>query len=230
MQHLLSDRPRTSSLTSIVLMAAALGIATPLSAQTTDEAGVLGPQVVSSQAAPSKPARKPGTISGAERINWIVRSTIGPESLAAGVFSSGWNTAFEAPPEYGDDWQGFGKRYGVRLGSVAIGSVIEGALGAAWGEDPRYSRFGAGPSSHRIGHALKLSVMAPGRDGQLRPSYARYVGIVGNNFISNEWRPASESTNKDALIRSALGVVGRIASNMFAEFSPDLWRRLARRK
>src|SRR5882672_7947464 len=54
-------------------------------------------------------------ITGPQRLNWAVKSTIGPVSLAAGLFSAGFGTAMGRPREYGPHWEGFGKRYGMRF-------------------------------------------------------------------------------------------------------------------
>lgn len=40
-------------------------------------------------------------ITGRERLNWAVKGTIGPVSLAAGLFSAGFGTAMNRPREYG---------------------------------------------------------------------------------------------------------------------------------
>src|ERR1035437_11109964 len=67
-------------------------------------------------AAPSSvvPDYKP--IAERERLEWFFVSTAGPTSLfGAGPLSAGLGTAFNNPPEYGPHWEGFGKRYGMRL-------------------------------------------------------------------------------------------------------------------
>lgn len=167
-------------------------------------------------------------ITGQERVDWTIRSTVGVRSLGVGLVSAGWNTAWNRPEEYHGTWEGFGKRYAVRLSGVAIGNGMEAGLGALWGEDPRYARAADGGAWQRIGHAARLTVMARNRDGRLMPAYARYAGTVGNNFITNAWRPDSESTVGSALSRSALGISGRLVSNLFEEFWPDLRRRVSR--
>ncbi len=82
-------------------------------------------------------------ISGTQRLKWFTDATVGPESLVAGVFSAGWGTARTIPPEYDAHWEGFAKRYGMRLTGVSVGNAIEGGLGAVWGEIP--GMFGPGP-------------------------------------------------------------------------------------
>src|SRR5438128_12657658 len=72
-------------------------------------------------------------ITGKERLNWFVFGTVGPQSLAGGVISSAWGTLFNKPTEYGPHWEGFGKRYAMRLSGVSTGNAIEAGFGALWG-------------------------------------------------------------------------------------------------
>src|SRR5262249_14678981 len=77
-------------------------------------------------------------ITSRERIEWIVIGTIGVRSLTlVGPLSAGWSTAFNTPEEWGQSWEGFGKRYLAREADVAISNTLEAGTGALWGEDPR---------------------------------------------------------------------------------------------
>ena len=168
-------------------------------------------------------------ITGPERINWFVNATVGPKSLAAGVASAGWGSALNNPEEYGPHWAGFAKRYGMRLTGVSTGNAIEAGLGRLWGEDPRYVPSAEDRSIRRFRHAAAMVFMAPRTDGRQAPAFARYAGIVGNNFISNTWRVSSESSISAALTRSALGFAGRFASNVFDEFWSDIHHKIWKR-
>ena len=67
--------------------------------------------------------------SASDRMKWFVVSTAGPLSLlAAGPISAGFGTAINRPKEYGPHWEGFGKRYGMRLTGVSTGNAIEASL------------------------------------------------------------------------------------------------------
>ncbi|HEY7615282.1 MAG TPA: hypothetical protein VH744_00625, partial [Terriglobales bacterium] len=79
-------------------------------------------------------------ITGEQRFRWFVNNTVGPASLGAGILSAGLGTARNNPEEYGPTWEGFGKRYGMRLTGVSTGNAMEAGLGSLWGEDPRYFR------------------------------------------------------------------------------------------
>lgn len=161
-------------------------------------------------------------ITARQRLGWVVKSTLGPENLAAGLVTSGFSTARNAPREYGPHWDGFGKRDGMRLTGVSTGSVIEAGLGSLWGEDPRYFPAGGQPIKGRLRNVVVMTFIARRAGGNSAPAYARYLGNAGNNFLSNTWRADSESGVSNACVRIVLGVAGRMSSNAFAEFWPDL--------
>lgn len=156
-----------------------------------------------------------------------MRSTIGPRSLLLrGPISAGLSTAQNKPSEYGPHWEGFGKRYGMRLTGVATGNLMQVSLGAVWGEDPRYfpsTTRGFGP---RMEHVMLTTFLAPHRDGRWYPAYARFAGIVGNNFLSNTWRADSAATTNRALARCGWGILARLDSQAFQEFWPDVRKKI----
>lgn len=169
-------------------------------------------------------------ISPSERLTWFANSMVGPKTLAAGVVGSAWATAWNSPKEYGPHWDGFSKRYGMRLTAVATGNAIEASLGTLWGEDPRYFPSTERRSLTRLRHAAVMVFMARRDNGHNAPAFARYAGIVGNNIISNTWRVPSETGVSDALTRSALELAGKFAANFFDEFWPDINRKLRKRR
>lgn len=167
-------------------------------------------------------------ITAEGRFFWFVRSTVGPKSLAGGLFTAGYGTAVNSPSEYGTHWVGFAQRYGMRLTGVSTGNAIEASLGAVWGEDPRYFHTVHRPFGERVKNVIDLTFRAYRPDGDRHLAYARYVATAGNNFLSNTWRVPSESDWQHALERTAEGFAGRAISNAFSEFVPEVWRRVWR--
>jgi hypothetical protein len=164
-------------------------------------------------------------ITSEERGVWVVQGSIGVRSLSVGVFTSTFLTAVNSPEEWQRKWSGFGKRYVNREATITMSNSLEAGLGSLWGEDPRYGRLGRGRALDRIGHALKSGVMARGRDGRLRPSWARYGGVVTSNLVARSWLPASATTARGTTWRMSGAVLGRMAGNAFEEFWPDLRQR-----
>lgn len=179
--------------------------------------------------APSASIKPYHAITPRQRLQWFAQSTVGPETLAVGLFSAGIGTARDAPREYGGHWGGFADRYGMRLTGVSTGNAMEAGLGAIWGEDPRYFRAYRQSFAGRIRNVVGMSFLAHNRSGQLSPAYARYVAMPGNNFLSNTWRADSEANNRAAAVRTGLGFLGLMGKNAFTEFWPDVNRRVFRR-
>lgn len=165
-------------------------------------------------------------ITPGQRAHWLLKSTVGPESLFAGVWSAGIGTARNDPPEFGPSWTGFGQRYGIRLSGVATGNVIEAGLGAIWGEDPRYDRLPEASFGARVRNVIRLTFLAQYRDGHWGPAYARLVAIPANNVLSDAWRAPSETHAGDTAMRALIGLLGRMSANAFVEFWPDVRRRI----
>ena len=157
--------------------------------QTADE------PVVATSAPPYVP------ISARDRLRWVVDGNLRPKSLVAGIFVAGWETAWNLPKEWGQSWTGAGKRYLIREPHVAVSNALEASLGALWGEDPRYPRLGSGRLWSRVGYAVKTSFLAQGRDGRLRPAWARYVGDAAHSVIETTWLPPSEKTARRTTLR-----------------------------
>ena len=191
---------------------------------------VAAPRAALCQAGGGLTADKYVPITTEQRVDWIVDGVVGRQSLTiVGPLATAWQTAFNTPEEWGRGPSGIAKRYVERLGDVAISNSIEGGLGALWGEDPRYIRSARKGVWPRARYALKTSVLAQGRDGRLRPAWARYAGNTLNNVIENAWLPPSQTTASMTAVRSGIGIVSRIGGNLWEEFWPDVARRFTKR-
>jgi hypothetical protein len=186
-----------------------------------------GPSVDSVAAIISPGASAYAPITAGQRFRWIVSGTLGAPSLAAGMILAASGTAANSPKEYGPHWDGFGKRYGLRLAGGATSQVLEASIGSIWGEDPRYVRASGQPFKTRIGHVAKMTFLATNRNGDFMPAYARYIAIPSTQFISNAWRPDSQATVNQALVRIPFGFLSTFTSSAFSEFWPDLRGRVS---
>lgn len=167
----------------------------------------------------------PTPITGIGRLDWAVKSTIGPASLLTGVLNSTWGTVFDHPREYGESFEGWTKRYGLRLTGVATSNVAEAGLGMIWGEDPRYHRT-EGTFRGRFNRTLKMTFLTEHTDGSLAPAYARYIAIGGTNVLSDAWRPNGDRDAVNTISRIGMGFGGRLLGNMWEEFWPDVKSRV----
>ncbi len=193
----------------------------PATAPPPQPASATGPQF---EDAPYEP------ITNHQRFHWFFDETLGPAHLLAGAFTAGFGTARDVPPEYGGTWEGFGKRFAVREAGVSLSNATEAGLGSLWGEDPRYFRVPNETFGRRLRSVVTQTFLAKRRDGTFQLAYARYAGISESNFLSNAWRPKSEADTEHALYRIGWGFAGRMASNAYDEFWPDVKTRVFHRE
>jgi len=171
----------------------------------------------------------PSPITQAQRVKWAAYSAVGPPSLAAGLFTSAYSTWQNNPKEYGPHWDGYFKRQGLRVAGSSTSNLMEAELGALWGEDPRYRRATTTGAKKRIWHAVRTAFIAYDRNGNAMPAYARFVAVPTSNVIANAWQPDSQRTVGATTTRISLGFLSRIAANSFAEFWPDIRRKLRKK-
>ena len=164
------------------------------------------------------------------RGHWVVSNIIGPANLAAGAFTAGLATRSNSPEEYGPHWDGFAKRYGMRMTGRATSSLMEASLGSLWGEDPRYFRTSGQPLMSRLDNVFRMTFIAHDRAGNEMPAYARYIAIPASTVITNAWRPDSQTQLRDVVGRISFSLMSHVIANAFAEFGPDLKKRLSRNK
>ena len=182
---------------------------------------------VAAQTAAPADASPAGAITASERGEWVLRGNVSPQSLAAGVFLGGWNTAVNVPEEWHREWSGFGKRYLDREGHIAVSNGLEATLGALWHEDPRYFRAMTNNPADRAMHAVR-SVFVARRGDHDGPAWARYTATVGSALVQNSWLPPSATTAGMTTWRVGSAYIGRAIGNLWAEFWPDVRQRLAR--
>lgn len=168
-------------------------------------------------------------ITPSERVRWFVTSTVGPAHMAGVAFVSATGTAVNRPGEYGRHWGGFVNRLGIAMSAGATGTAMEAGVGLIAREDPRYLRTPQRVLKSRFGRVAVFTFLARKEGGQTKPAFARYIGIVGGNFLSNSWRVHSEGNVKGAILRSSEGFGGRAVANAFTEFWPDVKRYMFRK-
>lgn len=164
------------------------------------------------------PARPRFTLGA--RYKWVAKSSVSPVTVGGFMFSSALTTARNAPVEYGPHWDGYAKRIGLRISTGATSRIMEASLGALWHEDPRYVRTTGRGAGYRLLYVVRMAVMAHNERGDVVPAYARYITVPANSFLSNAWRPDSQTSMHDSLVRVPLSFMDRIIANTFSEFWP----------
>ncbi len=169
----------------------------------------------------------PEPLTKRDRINWIVAGIASPRNLGMTALASA-QTVVLNQPDGRIDMSSIGKQFVQRELDTAISRTVEGGLGALWDEDPRWRRSGRHGFWSRAGHAVQTVMLAPRADGHLAPAWGRLAGNVAANAAANAWLPPDQSNARETALRIADTLVSRLINNLWAEFWPDIQRRLPR--
>lgn len=160
--------------------------------------------------------------TGKERFNRYVKSIVGPTALARTVVGAGYGTWRNSPEEWGDKWEGFGRRVASGLGKNAIKQTTIYALDESFKLDSRFYRSQKKDFGSRLTNALISPVTARDRSGKRVFGFPRVAGTYTANIIAYEtWYPNGYNF-KDGLKSGTISLGFNAAFNVFKEF---VWKK-----
>ncbi len=169
--------------------------------------------------------RQPLTMS--QKGMLAIRDVIDPVNLAVLGAQAGIGVGHNAHSAYGPGIKGFGRLFGYELLQSSQGEFFGTFLiPALVHEDPRYRRMQQASVKRRILHALSRTVIAQHDDGRSMPNYATLLTYPISAELSNLYVPGIGDNGASTARRIAIGFATDPASNLIAEFLPDLARRV----
>lgn len=156
-----------------------------------------------------------------QKFRIYLRQTYSVAGVAFPAAFAGLNQWADSPREWGQDGDGYLKRFATQRGQFQIGAFCGFAAGSLLHEDPRFF------PSHRRGflprtrYVLTHTFVARTDHGATMPAFANYAAAIGAGFAPAAWLPRSANTVTSSLGRTAAMVGMNIGMNMGIEFGPD---------
>src|SRR5687768_919690 len=139
-------------------------------------------------------AVQPGTIeplSPREKTTRALRNTFSPRAIANRALVAGWGQLWDSPEEWGGDIEGYGQRFGSRMGRLAVRQAVQLSTDIAFGTDPRFDRCECGSFWNRTGHAWKRVVVARKDYGGETLNFSAFAGAYVPPMLTDQWYPDS---------------------------------------
>jgi hypothetical protein len=208
--------PQTASTAAVVEVPAAPAPAEPITASVTP----------SISAAAVQPAKTPVMINGRpyvrptakEQFVDYLKDSYGLPALAGTAARASYGQARGKPEAWGQDWPGFGQRFGTAAAVTAIDGNVRYGLETIFHEDMRYIPCHGCSKKRKLENALLAEVTARhDSDGHrfftLTPTITDMTGpILANAY----WIPGK--TTIDGFTGSRLIFATRIGGHLFTEF------------
>lgn len=156
------------------------------------------------------------------RFKRYVNGMFGPMALGKTVLKAGWSTWRNSPEEWGDTWEGFGRRVASGLGSSVIKRTTIYGLDESLKLDSHYYRSKKKDWKSKVTNALISPVTARTKEGKRTIGIPRIAGTYTSAIISREtWYPARYDW-KDGLKSGTTSLAWSAAFNLVKEF---IWKK-----
>lgn len=152
------------------------------------------------------------------RTKRYLNNLIGPYALAPQVVRAGVSTWRNSPEEWGDGWEGFGRRTASNLGENTIRQTAIYGLDEAFKLDSHFYRSQKKDARSKLKNALISPVTARSRSGKRVIGFPRIIGAYGSSIVAYQtWYP-DRYNYKDGLKSGTISLGINAAFNIFKEF------------
>ena len=169
-------------------------------------------------------------LNAQEKLSFHVKYSFNPLALAGVAAYAGILQEADAPTEWGQGAQGYGKRFASTLAYSGLHSALAFGLDTALHQDPRYFRSTNTGFWRRTGHALRGTILTRTDKGAETLATWRIGSAYGAAYLSNQWYPGRLNTVGLGFAQGTLQLGWDLAGNLGAEFWPDIKRKVFRRK
>jgi hypothetical protein len=153
------------------------------------------------------------------KVNNYIFDAFGPYPIVGVAFAAGINQWSNAPPEWGQGAEGFGKRFGSDFAIEAIGTTVRYGLAEAFKGDTLYYRCDCSGPFLRLRHAVVSTVTGRrGQDGHRVFSFSALAAPYAGSMIAvYGWYPDRFGA-KDAFRMGNYTLLGNMGGNIALEF------------
>jgi hypothetical protein len=168
-----------------------------------------------------------GPLTAHRKLELALDETIAPSRSLGSAFTSGISQARNALPGFGQEWGGYGKRFGSSMASNATSHMLGTfLLPSMLHQDPRYFVRLHGSFGARAGYALRSLVVTRTDSGGQAFNWSGLLGslmaeILANSYLPDEERTAGKTFGRFG-VRTGFSAVGYLVK----EYWPTIFKSL----
>jgi hypothetical protein len=156
----------------------------------------------------------------ADLFHGYLRDTYGVWGWTNTTIRATYGQARGKPDDWGQDWPGFGQRFGSAAATTSINGAVRYGMEEVFHEDLRYIPCHGCTVKHKIENALLAEITARHQsDGHrvfsLTPTIADFSGPI---IVHSAWYPGASAGPEDGVVSARLVFATRIGTHLFREF------------
>lgn len=158
-----------------------------------------------------------------------LRSFTGPGMYIRTVATSLTDQKENTPVAWGQGWGSFGKRLGNNYATFQLIDGAEMGLSAMADYDPRYIQSRDTGAWKRVGHAVAFNFVTFDNKGKTVLNWPKLVAAYGVGMLASTYTPGMKWSAEGLRMGTAQVSFGMV-SDLVKEFTPDLLKKLRRKK
>src|SRR5260370_19105256 len=172
-------------------------------------------------------ATSAGPLSAKQKFELVADLSVAPSRFLSSAAGAGIGQAYNALPGYGQEWGGYGKRFGSSMATAASNNFFGTfVIASMLHRDPRYFVTSHGGTGHRIGYALSRIVVSRTDEGRDAGNWPGILGPLVAETLANSYLPVKEQTGGRTMHRYGIRIGLNMASNAVREYWPTIFRSL----
>jgi hypothetical protein len=169
-------------------------------------------------------ATKEGPYSPGEKFRLFVNESVSPPYMIASALAAAFNQAKDVPAGYGQEWGGYGDRFGEALARASSNAFFGSfALATVLHQDPRFF-----PQLHptfwgSIRYSVERVVVTRTDSGVDTFNLSGVAGTAAAEALANSYLPEAQRTAAKNASRFATDLAWKFAGNMFKNYWPTMF-------
>jgi hypothetical protein len=168
-----------------------------------------------------------GPLSSWEKFKLAANNSVALSTIGAALLGAGVGQARNKPAGYGQEWGGYGKRFGAGMARVASSNLFGTYLiASATHEDPRFYVKKDLDLAGSLRYAAQHLVVTRSDAGDPAVNYSGLLGPLAGEALANVYYPAGSRGVGSTMIRYSTDMAWRFAGHMLRQYWPEINRRL----
>jgi hypothetical protein len=160
-------------------------------------------------------------LTSKQKFSLATRGTFDPVAMLGVGLAAGIEQGTNAYAGYGQGAAGYSKRFAAKFVDGRSSDLLTHAVfPALLHQDPRYYYQGSGSIKSRLMHAVRSAFVTRSDSGRPVPNYSYLLGDICAGALSNLYYPQANRGAHLVFTNAAVGLAGRLATNLMREFLP----------
>lgn len=168
-----------------------------------------------------------GPLNARQKLELSIDATIAPSRFLGSAFTAAIGQATNSLSGYGQEWAGYGKRFGSSVATNAsdrfFGTFL---LPSLLRQDPRYFVRFYGNTFQRVGYAIERVVVTRTDDGWQVFNWSHIGGALLAESLATSYLPSSEQTAGRTFARFGIRIGWSAVDNVVKEYWPTIFKSL----